>query len=53
MSAFIVIVAAFIIVLIFASGRRTPPYPDGKCYLCRQGAAQPGDTCSRCGRTQP
>lgn len=32
-----------------------PPsrYPDGKCYLCRQGNAMPGDTCPQCDTEQP
>lgn len=28
-------------------------YPDGLCYMCRRGAAQPGDRCPNCGEVQP
>lgn len=28
-------------------------YPDGRCYICRKGAACPGDDCPICGAYQP
>lgn len=47
----LILVIAILIVAVPRGG--SARYPDGKCYLCRQGSALPGDTCPKCGTEQP
>lgn len=50
----VITVVSTILPLAFLLCRpRSTNYPDGRCYLCRRGKCQPGETCPKCGTVQP
>lgn len=42
-----------VVCLLLMIPRGSSRYPEGKCYLCRQGNAMPGETCPKCDTEQP